>query len=143
MVYASAGHVPGFVLAASGEVKAVLKSTGPPLAVLPDCEFPASAGPALEPGDVLLLLTDGIIEARNAEEEEFGIERALNVVRRQQNEGAGEIIESLLAEVRSYCRQESQLDDMTAVVIKASPLPAWPVQEIVLEAPVGAALRSA
>ena len=143
VIYASAGHVPGFVLSATGEVKAVLKSTGLPLAVLPGGEFPASASPALEPGDVLLLLTDGIIEARNAEDEEFGIERALNVVRRQQNEGAGEIIDSLLAEVRSYCKRESQLDDMTAVVIKAVPLPAWPAQEVAPVVPVAAALRSA
>src|SRR5439155_3911078 len=63
VVYSSAGHVPGYILSPTGEVKADLKATGIPLAILPDASFPAAPAPAPGPGELLLLLTDGIAEA--------------------------------------------------------------------------------
>src|SRR5947208_13308745 len=59
LVYAGAGHLPGYVLGRDGEVKARLESTGIPLAVLPDSEYAAVPAPPLEPGELALLLTDG------------------------------------------------------------------------------------
>src|SRR5207253_2599196 len=64
-VYASAGHTAGYLLGSDGAVKAVLPATGMPLAILPDHHFDAAAAPALEPGELLLLLTDGIVEAHD------------------------------------------------------------------------------
>src|SRR5438128_6598791 len=53
VVYASAGHMPGYILTTSGEVKSILRSTGMPLAVLPDGDFPAVTVSPLEPGELL------------------------------------------------------------------------------------------
>src|SRR5205807_7205987 len=88
LVYASAGHTPGYVLGAGGEVKAVLRATGMPLAVLPDGDFAAAAAPPLGPGELLLLLTDGIVEAHGLDGKLFGTDRVFDVVRANQGRTA-------------------------------------------------------
>ncbi len=124
-LYASAGHVPGYLLGPSGEVKAVLKATGMPLAVLPDGAFDAAPTPPLEPGELLLLLTDGIVEAHGPDDKLFGLDRVFEVVRAHQGRRAREIVDSLYGAVRAFCGAQAQLDDMTAIVIKPAP-PAGP-----------------
>jgi serine phosphatase RsbU (regulator of sigma subunit) len=124
VVYTSAGHSPAFVLGPSGEVKAVLESTGMPLAVLPDGEFGAAPAPPLEAGDLVLLLTDGIVEAHGPDGKAFGINRVLDVVRAHLGRPAREIVDALYTSVRSFCGTPAQLDDMTAIIIKATPVEA-------------------
>ena len=71
-VYASAGHPAGYVLDASRKVKARLESTSLPLGIKQDAEFPAGEPVALKPGDMILLITDGILEARSPAGGYFG-----------------------------------------------------------------------
>jgi sigma-B regulation protein RsbU (phosphoserine phosphatase) len=120
-VYASAGHPPGYVLDPSGKVKTLLKSTGIPLGILADRDFPAAPPLPLEPGDLVFLLTDGIVEANADDETFFGVERALEVVRANRDRSAREIVHTLYGTVRDFCRDRDQLDDMTAIVIKVEP----------------------
>ncbi len=117
-VYASAGHPTGYVLDASGEVKARLESTAFPLGVLPDTEFPAGDPIQLQPGDLVLLLTDGMLEARSPEDVCFGVQRVLETARANRDRTAAEIIESLYQAVRVFSQREKPHDDVTAVVIK-------------------------
>jgi serine phosphatase RsbU (regulator of sigma subunit) len=121
LVYASAGHLPGYILSPSGAVKSVLPATGIPLAILPEADFPAAPAPALEPGELLLLLTDGIVEAHDPLDNLFGLERVLEEVRAHQGGSAREIVTSLYGAVRAFCGSQTQLDDMTVIVIKAAP----------------------
>src|SRR5260370_11164721 len=81
LVYSNAGHWPGYVLDAQGEVKLVLNSTNLPLGLDPAGDF--SDGPALtlDPGDLVFLLSDGIVEAPSGAGSRFSIGRALEVVR--------------------------------------------------------------
>jgi sigma-B regulation protein RsbU (phosphoserine phosphatase) len=88
-----------------------------PLAVLPDGDFPATRAPLLEPGELLLLLTDGIVEAHGAEGNLFGIDRVFEVVRAHYGGTARRMVDLT---VRAFCGAQSQLDDMTVVVIKAT-----------------------
>ena len=120
-VYASAGHTPGYILGPAGEVKAVLKATGMPLAVLPEGDFTAAVTPPLRPGELLLLLTDGIVEAHGPDGKLFGLDRVFDVVRAHQGRTAREIVDTLYAAARAFCGPRTQLDDMTAIVIKAVP----------------------
>lgn len=121
LVYASAGHTPGYLLGPDGAVKAVLPATGMPLAVLPEGDFPASAAQPLGPGECLLLLTDGIVEAHGPDGNLFGIDRILDVVRAHRGRPAREIVDTLYAAVRAFCGARAQIDDMTAIVVKAEP----------------------
>ena len=73
---------------------------------------------ALEKGDLVLLLSDGIPEARSAAGEEFGEERVLAIVRRERERPAAEIIRILMDEARRFSDPDPLQDDMTVVVVK-------------------------
>jgi PAS domain S-box-containing protein len=116
--YASAGHSAGYVLDRSGAVRCRLESTGLPLGVSPDATFPTRTGIALQPGDLLLLLTDGILEARSPDGEAFGVQRALDVIRVYRADSARQIAVNLYHAVRAFTQETPQQDDITAVVVK-------------------------
>jgi sigma-B regulation protein RsbU (phosphoserine phosphatase) len=123
--YASAGHhPPALVVSAGGDVKARLYSTGLPLGLLPDAEFGVDPPVPLEQGDVLLLLTDGVVEARSATKEPFGSERVLSAVRGRQGEGARAIVEALFRSVRDFRQGVPPVDDITAVAVEVTRSPA-------------------
>ena len=116
--YASAGHPPAFVLGADGVLKKQLKRTGVPLGIMPDTQYTADTSHRLEPGDLLLLLTDGVEEAMAPDSSFFGHERALQVVKDHRHRPAREIIDILCQAVRDFSGDTPQLDDITGVVIK-------------------------
>jgi PAS domain S-box-containing protein len=116
--YAGAGHLPGYLLRGAGEVELVMGSTGPPLGLLADAEY-ATCGPiAYADGDAIVLFTDGVTEAEDADGQEFGAERALNTVRLHRRSGARELVEKLAETVRGFCGEQRQRDDITTVVCK-------------------------
>lgn len=124
--YAAAGH-QAFVVCHSGTVLTI-DSQQPPLGLGADM-FDGSEGEiALRPGDLLLLMTDGIFEAASTRDRPrtaatmFGIARALDVVRDHRHCPAAAIIEQLLARVRQFSAHRFQDDDMTVVVVKAEPV---------------------
>jgi len=112
--------MPGYILSPAGKVKTILHATGMPLAVLPDGEFPAVTVAPLEPGELLLLITDGMVDAHGPDNKLFGTDRVLDVVRAHQGRTARTIVDSLYGAVRTYCTAQTQLDDMTVIVIKAA-----------------------
>ena len=120
LVYTSAGHTTGYVLNRGGEVTTMLTSTGLPLGILADATFPAAPPVELHPGDTVLLLTDGIVEAHLSDGTLFGVHQTLEVVRQNRHRTAHEIVDRLYQEVRAFCRDGAQLDDMTAVVVKVA-----------------------
>lgn len=73
---------------------------------------------ALKPGDVCLLYTDGITEARNSEGEEFGYERLVELAGAIHRLRAHEIQDRILSEIRAYCGKAGFEDDLTLVVVK-------------------------
>ena len=117
-VYASAGHSPGYVLDSSGEVKEYLQSTGIPLAIMPEADFPVRGPVQLEPGDTVFLPTDGLHEAKSPDGDFLGKENMLEVVRVNRNRSAGEIVQALRDVVCEFCSPERPADDLTAVVVK-------------------------
>lgn len=117
--YISAGHPTAYILDAAGEVKRGLKSTGLPLGMAADTVFRPSERIILEPGDIVLLLTDGIVEARARGDLSFGVERALDIVRTNRHRTARDIVESLCREARDFSRPMEPADDITVVVLKA------------------------
>ena len=69
-------------------------------------------------GDILVLFTDGVTEAINLQEEEFGVERLCNLVRKHQNCNATEIIDNISQELEIFVSEGPQFDDITVMVIK-------------------------
>jgi sigma-B regulation protein RsbU (phosphoserine phosphatase) len=75
----------------------------------------------LESGDIVLLLTDGILEAGSVAGAGFGIERTLEIVAANRNRTAREIVEAIHSAVQAFCRPEKPCDDISAIVIKVGP----------------------
>ena len=118
---ANAGHPPGFALHKTGAVKVRIESTAMPLGVEPQTVFPASATVALAAGDMVLLLTDGIVEARSPAATNFGIERVLEIAAAHRRQPAREIIAAVYRAVCDFCRPNRPTDDITAIVVKVDP----------------------
>jgi sigma-B regulation protein RsbU (phosphoserine phosphatase) len=118
LLYSSAGHSPGYVLDRDGRTKAILASTGAPLGIDSANEFPTGPPIALEPGELLLLFTDGIVEAASTEGQRFGLGRTLDIVRAHQHEAPDAILDALFHAVEDFSGHSLQ-DDITAVIIKA------------------------
>lgn len=116
--YINAGHPPGYVMAADGRIKAEMPPGTPALGIDLD-ELPLVPVPvALEKGDMVLLLSDGIPEARSPAGVEFGEERTLDLARQARGRPAAEIIQALMDGARRHSAPQAIQDDMTVVVIK-------------------------
>jgi sigma-B regulation protein RsbU (phosphoserine phosphatase) len=117
--YANAGHTPGYVLDARGTVRAELASTGVPLGPFPDARIETLAVPQLEPGDVVVLVTDGMTELWSPNGDMCGADFVLEVVRGHGHESAAAIVDGLCEAARAFADGALQGDDATAVVCKA------------------------
>jgi serine phosphatase RsbU (regulator of sigma subunit) len=115
-VYASAGH-RCFLLGSEGEVQP-LEATGLPLGIVPG-RVPSARRQTLQAGQLVLFLTDGVVETESPEGVAFGIERTVDVVRANRHRPAGEIVEALYRSIRSFAKDTPQQDDITAVILKA------------------------
>lgn len=115
----SAGHGPTLLFrAATGDVEQ-FGGDGLPLGISPDESYGPVRAFTLDPGDVLLLLTDGFFEwQRPSDKKAFGTGRLAETLRAAAAGPAASILEHLDREVRAYSAGSPQPDDMTAVVIK-------------------------
>jgi PAS domain S-box-containing protein len=123
LIYAGAGHMPGFVLSESGVVEHVLESNGPPLGLFADSRFSCRKEIRLQPGQIVVLLTDGITESVAHGGEEFGVQGALEYIAAHRNEPARQIADGLHLEARRFAAYEPQNDDITSIVLKVGSRP--------------------
>lgn len=114
--YVNAGHNPPFALLPDG-TPAVLPRGGLPLGVQAHGLFQA-AEMTLQPGQALVLYTDGISEAMNEEQEEFGEARLLATIRSVAAGSAQDMVDTLLLRVEQFRGAAAPNDDQTLLVIK-------------------------
>lgn len=116
--HASAGHTTGYVLDAAGLVKAKLLCTAPPLGVIDLPDFNDVLGPVqLESGDIVAIFTDGVTEAMDVDDEMFGYDRALEVIRTHADLDAQGIADALIREVLDF-GPDAHEDDVTVAILK-------------------------
>ena len=114
----SAGQAPIFLYHANQQVEE-LHSSGIPLGIIEDTPYEMAPIMKLEPGDILLIGTDGIWETRNMEEEMFGAARVTELLLRQADQSAGNIARQLITELDCFRGDHSRDDDITLMVVKA------------------------
>jgi len=114
LTYSNAGHNPPLLVRPDGQVQA-LEAGGAVLGYFADWKYEESQV-ALQPGDRLVLFTDGILEAENAAHGEFGAERLADFARQSRHLSASEMQRALLGMVSAHCDGSFQ-DDATLVVI--------------------------
>ncbi len=99
------------------------KPTSFPLAAMPLTSLRPAVSLDMQPGDILVLLSDGIFEYADASNEQFGEERVREIVARHRARPTAEISAALLEAVESFAGGAPQDDDMTIVLVKRKPQP--------------------
>lgn len=116
--YADAGHEPPFVVSPAGRAARIHKTGGIVLGLLPGQEF-ATGRLRLQPGETLVLFTDGVTEAMNGEQEFFGVQRARKALAAAgPRAGSQAIATSLLEGVRKFAGDGRPSDDVTVLAIQ-------------------------
>ncbi|OGB62139.1 MAG: hypothetical protein A2Y94_12960 [Caldithrix sp. RBG_13_44_9] len=116
LCYSNAGHdFP--LLFSAGKTPSRLKTGGVVLGFVEDFPY-TEERLTLNRGDLLLLYSDGITEAMNEHEEEFGEQRLAKTVQKHISEPAESIIDHILGSVRQHSTTIPQMDDMTLLVVK-------------------------
>lgn len=114
--YANAGHNPALVMRADGTAE-WLEATGMPLGLLEEAEYEEGTT-LLAAGDTLLLYTDGITEAANADDEEFGADRLARAASRARHAGAEAIADAVEFDLTAFIAGFPVNDDCTVVILR-------------------------
>lgn len=114
--YTNAGHNPPLVIRA-GTDPSPLDKGGPVLGVLPDSKY-ESEKITLRQGDILVLYTDGAVEAENPAGEQYSAERLSRTVGLNLQQNASELIETIYTSVIQFRKTTSLADDLTLVLLK-------------------------
>jgi sigma-B regulation protein RsbU (phosphoserine phosphatase) len=118
LAYVNAGHNPPLVLRKSAAAWQVfrLQTGGPVIGLLPQC-YQQESFP-LEPGDLVVLFTDGVSESMNGHHEEWGEDRLIEFAKTCYGLPAFEAMTRILAAAEAFAAGASQHDDMTLVVFR-------------------------
>jgi len=116
LTYINAGHNAPILQRANGSVER-LGTGGVPLGITPDAYYECGTA-VLALGDVLVIFTDGLVEAINYADEEYGEERLLKGLQVNREFVASEIVERMMRAVDFFVGMTPQHDDMTGVVIR-------------------------
>jgi serine phosphatase RsbU (regulator of sigma subunit) len=114
--YVNAGHVPPAVVRPSGET-VLLREGGLVVGIFPGVAY-ERGHVRLQPGDIVVACTDGITEAMDTKENEYGLESLTAAVHRQRHLPAQQIVENVLAEVDQYSLGGPHEDDRVLLVLK-------------------------
>ena len=115
--YVNGGHNPPLLVPADGRPFQRLQPTGPMVGLLPGAMFTEGRA-TMQPGDTLVIFTDGVVEAENTAGEELGDEALVAVVRSLPEAGADDLFEALLCKTFAHMEGGGFKDDVTLVVIK-------------------------
>jgi serine phosphatase RsbU (regulator of sigma subunit) len=117
MTYTNAGHNPPLLVRRNGTVEK-LDVGGIVLGIMPRFAFKEAATP-MEPGDVLVLYSDGVSEAcRPDADEEFGDDRIGEIVARNPGKSAAELVQILIEAVNQFTQGSPPADDITVVIAR-------------------------
>ena len=117
LMYINAGHNPPLLLRADGTSE-LLSHGGLPLGAFEDARYSESVA-EFHAGDVLVLYTDGVVEAPNSKDDQFGLPRLEELVRAYESERAYDIVQVVISAVYEHTfDMDGPEDDLTVMVIK-------------------------
>ncbi len=117
--WVNAGHDPALLYDPGDDTFTELTAEGIPLGIIKDWQYEESSRPALTPGQLLVIGTDGIWEQRNQQDEMFSKNRLRQIIRDNARKTSKDIAEAVVAAVHAHRATIPQSDDITLVVIRA------------------------
>ena len=115
--YTNAGHNPPYILHADGSVEMLKNDCNLVLGAMEDMKY-TSQSLQLNPGDALVMYTDGVTEAENKAHDQFGESRLETELAALQGADSKQIVQTVLAKVREFAAGAPQSDDITQLVIR-------------------------
>jgi serine phosphatase RsbU (regulator of sigma subunit) len=116
MSYANCGHNPPLLLRKGESTFEALRACGPPLGTFGGTKYvPRSV--ALAPGDMLLLYTDGVTEAEDPQEAQFGTKRLEQALLEMRGQPAQAVVDHVIERVVEFAHGAAQSDDITCVAV--------------------------
>jgi sigma-B regulation protein RsbU (phosphoserine phosphatase) len=119
LAYTNAGQEPPFVVRCDGVIDAL--DRGGPVVGLLDFAVYETGRVTLAPGDLVVVYSDGVSEARNPAEEEYGRERLAAVVRSRHGADPEQVLTEIIGSVSTFAAGAPQADDLTALVLRFRP----------------------
>ncbi len=117
ITYASAGHDSPFILGGDRGLRQLQTEGGPPLGASDGFAYPVDHG-RIEPGEVLLLYTDGVTEAENADHALYSPKRLVEVLARAPAGNAERAVAAVVEDVRRFVAGAEQADDITVLALR-------------------------
>jgi phosphoserine phosphatase RsbU/P len=117
LTYANAGHNPALLFSHAKKTGTWLQPTGAAIGLVEDSHI-RSGSLQLEHGDILLLYTDGVTEAFNGRNQQFGEDRLANVIQQNAELSAEELIQKVLEALHGFVDSRPLVDDATLVISK-------------------------
>ncbi|MDE0579907.1 MAG: SpoIIE family protein phosphatase [bacterium] len=117
LTYSIAGHDPPMLVSADGTVTELPLTKGIALGIAADVVY-TQESVTLEPGDTVVLFTDGVTEAMNADNQQFGLGRLTEVFEGKPPENATEANEAVFEFVRNFAGDAPQSDDITCLTLR-------------------------
>lgn len=118
--YCNAGHNPPLLIKRPAQGPVWLKPTGAAIGLVENFTF-SLAQTQLEPGDALLLYTDGLTEAMNAQDEEFGEQRLVNLLQSRRELPPQTLINDVRRSLHDFAGKMSLADDFTLIAARMMP----------------------
>ncbi len=118
LTYVCAGHNPPVIFKAKTGTLMRLDAKGIALGAIEDIEL-EERRIILDGGDIVVFYTDGVTEAINKKEVQFGEERLITTIKANHELSADDMIEKIKGEVLAFCGDEPQFDDITLMALKA------------------------
>ncbi len=115
--YSSAGHSPAIFCQASETEDSMLDVGGLPVGILPDSNFPSDEV-LMRKGDIIVMYTDGVVEAEDGNGHLFGVQGLCDVIDQHRSSDAEVIKDAIRSEVSSHTNGSPVADDTTLVVLK-------------------------
>lgn len=115
LTYCNAGHNAPLLVSASGIRR--LEAGGTVLGLFDNASFEEETL-TLQPGDLIVLFSDGVTEAMNPESDEFSDARLIACANAHRGEAPQQVLDALLAAVHAFCAGEPQSDDVTVVMVR-------------------------
>jgi serine phosphatase RsbU (regulator of sigma subunit) len=118
LAYINAGHEPLYVIGPTG-IRSALSPTGPAVGLVPEARFQIQQI-QLNQGDLLLGYTDGVTEARSAEDKIFTRER-LRALAERPGQTANDLLETIKRDLFAFIDREPRIDDVTMLAVQRAP----------------------
>jgi len=118
MIYTNAGHNPPLLYRRDENRFEVLKQNGMALGVMAGVEY-GQDEIHLYPHDIVVFYTDGVTEAINKDEEQYGVDRLKKAIIMSRDMKSQQIIDHIQTTIQTFCDEEPQFDDITIMVLKA------------------------